>query len=283
MMDDDAITRLLLVSALNAHGVALPDGQVHQGLFSEMGAMVNHSCRPNLLVRGVGIEGVEGSRDQLQLVLLAVRDIEEGEELTISYLSELYLPFPERDERLRDIHGFGASRLATDPGLEALSSAGKAKSVAERGQAEQRVVAANGAAHDAWERAAARPCAAEDLRKQRMIAASHYAALLNENLLAETHAWRYNATWRLATLLAADGAPKKACAQALVLWESAMRSGLLVWPSDHWPEHQRLLRGARIAASGAGEEEKSERYARQLAEIEQRMAFVAASGGDDSI
>lgn len=280
MMDEDALERLLLVNTLNTHGLRLPGGGVHQGLFAEFGAMVNHSCKPNLIFHGRGIAGAEGSHDQLQLVLQAVRNIEEGEELTISYLGDLYLPFAERDERLQDVYGFPASHLPTDPSLEAFSASAIAKGpCVERELAVKRVMAANERAHTAWEHAgkmrAADPERAPAIRKFRQIAATQYAALLNENLLAETHSWRYNATWRLASLLMADDPPKKACEQALVLWQSAMRSGRLIWPSEHWTDHRNLLRGAQQAALGAGETAKSEDYARHLAEIEQQMSTAA--------
>lgn len=278
-MDDEALERLLLVNTLNTNTVRLPDGSAHEGLFAEVGAMVNHCCAPNLLFHGVGIAGEDKGHDQLQLVAQAVRNIEAGEELTISYLGDLYLPFAERDERLQDLYAFAGSRLPTDPGLEALSASALAKDKSDRDHGLQRVVAANTAAHDAWERAAElRAAGAEhagDMRKQQATAAAHYAALLNTNLLAETHAWRYNATWRLASLLMADAPPKKACIQALMLWESAMRSGLRVWPSEHWPEHRMLLRAAQQAASGASDEAKSEEYLRRLGEIEEQMRYSA--------
>lgn len=263
------------------------------GFFSEIGAMVNHSCCPNLAASAVGIPGSDGGHDELQLILQAVRDIAEGEELTVDYLGDLYLPFPERDERLREMYGFGAERRPTDPGLESMAPSAAAKSAEERAAIQQRVIDSNAAACDAWDRAqqlrsassedvAAFDAASKDidtkglLKRAEMLAASHYAAVLNANFLAETHAWRFNATWRLATLLARDG-PPKACAQALQLWESALRCGLLVWPSAYWPEHRRLLRGAIHAARGAGEGAKEEEFARKLAVIDSATATDRSS------
>lgn len=275
-LDDDALDRLLMVMTLNAIGVVLPGGQLHQGLFAEVGAMVNHSSRPNLVFHGAGVSGKEGY-DELQLVLQAVRDVEPGEELTISYLPELYLPHPERDERLQELYGFPADRLPSDAGLEAQVPNAAAG-------ATQRVVAANDAAHGAWERVAVlrglltkvddeekQEKLRKQLQQQQMTAAQHYAAILNEKLLAETHAWRYNATWRLAALLTNPGAPKS-CAKALPLWEAAMRSGLHVWPSEHWPEHRRLLAGARRAAEGAGDGVRAAEIGRQLEALDGAMA-----------
>mmetsp|Transcript_63323 Transcript_63323/g.205561 ORF Transcript_63323/g.205561 Transcript_63323/m.205561 type:complete len:152 (+) Transcript_63323:851-1306(+) len=111
-----------------------------------------------------------------------------------------------------------------------------------------------------------RKLATRGTRKHRVIAAARYADVLNANLLAETHSWRYNATWRLASLLTQDDEPKS-CAQALILWESAVRSGRRVWPSDLWPEHRRLLKGAQRAAKGAGEEVKAAEFAEKLLQI----------------
>ncbi|CAK0863829.1 unnamed protein product [Prorocentrum cordatum] len=257
-VDDEAALRLLLAVSLNSHTLALPGGQVHLGLFTEVGCMVNHSCRPNMVCRGVAKSGGEGGYDELRLVLQAVRDVEPGEELTVSYLTELYLQLPERDERLLRQHGFKAERLPTDVGLEALVAANNSK------ENIQRVLAANERADDAWERARelaaadadAEPEAGRERERQSLLAAQHYASLLNVNLLAETHAWRYNACQRLAQLLTRPNAPKS-CAQAIPLWESAMRSGSLVWPSDLWPDHRRLLRGLQRAAAGAGDVERA--------------------------
>lgn len=282
-LDDDTLGRLLLAISINSHGITLSGGQSHQGLFPEVGAMVNHSCRPNLIHFGVGIEGEDGASDQLQLVLQAVRDIEPGEELTISYLDDLYLPFAERDERLRDLYGCPADGLQTDAGLQAVSALGASMPPAERAEVTQRVVAANSAAHEAWDAAAelraasgeqASPQVRAELGRLEQTAASHYAALLNANLLAETHAWRFNATCRLASLLTRGNAPKS-CAQALLLLESALRAGHLVWPSENWPEHRRLLRGACRAAQGAGDEARASKYEEEVCRIRERMSVAA--------
>merc|ERR1719198_2395672 len=93
---------------------------MYRGLFSEMGAMVNHSSRPNLLFKGSTVASHHESFEELVLVLQAVRDIQPGEELTITYLGDLYLPFPERDQRLQELYGFGSDRLSSDSGLEAV-------------------------------------------------------------------------------------------------------------------------------------------------------------------
>lgn len=279
ILDDEALQRLVLAVSLNAHGVNLRGGGegVHHGLFVEVGAMINHSCRPNAIIQGVGIQGSDGEHDALQLVLQTVSDVKAGEELCISYLNELYLPFPERDERLRDMHAFGAEQLSSDRGLEAMSASAAALSSAERAQLLQRVIKCNELAFATWEKAMTHRAGYADAdqqalcRKMKSASAQNYAALLNTNLLAETHAWRYNASWRLAALLSEDG-PPKACAQSLQLWECAIRSGLLVWPSVNWPEHRRLLRGALQAALGAGDKDKEESLSRQLKEIEDCMS-----------
>lgn len=275
-LDDEAIDRLILAVCINALDVLLPDGQIHQGMFPELGAMLNHSCRPNLLIHGIGIAAEDSGHDQLQLVAQAVRDVDAGEELTVTYLGELYLPYPEREDSLRDRYGFAAERLTTDIGLESMLN----KEPAQKAADTKRVVAANSAASEAWETSEAiskmkidKPEAIAEMRRQQMIAASNYAALLNTNLLSETHSWRYNASCRLASVLTRDGS-EKSSKQALMLWESTIRSGLKVWPSAHWPEHRKLLRGAKQAAIGANDQERAAKYSDELERIEKAMTLA---------
>ena len=87
------------------------------------------------------------------------------------------------------------------------------------------------------------------LRRYTLSAVRHYTAVVRAGLLAETHAWRHNASVRLATLLTALGTAKE-CAQALSLWEQALTTGRLVWPAGGcWPERIPILRGAIKAAT----------------------------------
>lgn len=259
-ISDEDGERLLLTILLNSHGVA-HGGKRFQGLFSVMGAMANHSSSPNLIFQGAGGE-------DLFLVFRAARDIEPGEELTISYLEELYLPYPERADRLQELHCFAAERLPTDASLEAMSGSLPEE---QRQQATQRVVAANSAADEAWEKMAALTGVGEadekELQRLRGLCISAYAAVLNANLLAETHSWRFNATWRLALLLTQDSTPE-ACKKSLPLWDSALRCGLRVWPSELWPEHQPLLRGAARAAAAAQDETRIAAYKEQQERID---------------
>lgn len=259
-LSDEDGERLLLTIMLNSLGIA-QGGCRFQALFSEIGAMANHSCRPNMLFRGAG-----GSGDDLALVFRAARDIELGEELTISYLEELYLPFPEREDRLQQLHCISPDSLPTDGSLVAMSSS---LSPEQRQQATQRVMAANSAASDAWEQLSQLLGGdnEKELKRLRALCISAYVVVLNANLLAETHSWRYNATWRLAMLLTQDGTPE-ACRKALPLWDSALRCGLRVWPSEMWPEHRPLLRGAKRAAELAKDAERMATYQAQLERIE---------------
>lgn len=268
-ISDEDGERLLLTILLNSLGIAL-QGRRYQGLFSEVGAMANHSSRPNLVFQGAG-DGCE----ELLLVLRAARDVEPGEELTISYLEELYLPFGERDERLQELHGFPAERLPTDASLEAMSSN---LSPDKREQAIQRVVAANSAAHDAWEKMATLSPYDDNKELQRLrgLCVSAYAAVLNANVLTETHTWRFNATWRLAHLLTQDDTPQ-ACQKSLQLWDSALRCGLRIWPSELWPEHRHLLRGAIRAAKTAKDETRTAAYQEQMARIEALLEKTPAA------
>jgi len=261
-VSDEDGERLLLAVLLNSQGLAA-GGRRFQALFPEVGAMANHSCRPNLIFQGAGERGGQ----DLTLVFRAARDVEAGEELTISYLEELYLPHPEREERLQELHGIAPEKLNTDASLEALSGA---LTPEQRQQATQRVVAANSAASEAWDKMAALLGSEEgeqELKRLRGVCISAYVVVLNANLLAETHSWRYNATWRLALLLTQDGTPE-ACKKALPLWDAALRCGLRVWPSELWPEHRPLLRGARRAAELAKDETRVAAYQAQQERID---------------
>jgi len=95
--------RFLHVLAVN--GVSLPDAR--RGLFATS-SRANHSCRPNaaFCVRESG-----------ELALLAISEIDEGEEITVSYLSEADLLVP-RSRRQRMLRNWGfecdCSRCSAD-------------------------------------------------------------------------------------------------------------------------------------------------------------------------
>ena len=98
-----AARRLLHVVARNA--LAL-DGQ--QALCVR-GAMINHSCTPNATHRGFR----RASDGALCLCIRAVAPIAAGEEVTISYVSDLAAPHAERAAELRH-HGFPPERRACE-------------------------------------------------------------------------------------------------------------------------------------------------------------------------
>ena len=98
---------------LNAHALQRPgSATMLQGVFP-FAAMTNHSCRPNSthMACAAAPEGAPSESTHsdlgddphpLWMRLRAVRDIPEGEEITISYLNELMLPL---EERVRFLNG----------------------------------------------------------------------------------------------------------------------------------------------------------------------------------
>ncbi len=97
---DEDIDRILLVVMLNSFALQhRADASMLQGIFP-LAAMANHSCWPNsthMACAAPSDAPVSGDDDDgLWMRLRAVRDIAEGEEITISYLDDLMLPLEER-------------------------------------------------------------------------------------------------------------------------------------------------------------------------------------------
>lgn len=72
-----------------------------EGMFSVANCM-NHSCSPNVMS--------SSSFDDHRVCFVAIREIEEGEELTIAYVDE-NLPFNERQKKLRELYHFTCTCL----------------------------------------------------------------------------------------------------------------------------------------------------------------------------
>jgi SET domain-containing protein len=79
----------------NAHALQEPgiSGRLCQGIFP-FAAMTNHSCSPN--ATHAWWPANDGGGGGIHLAVRAVRDIDAGEEVTISYLDDLMAPFEER-------------------------------------------------------------------------------------------------------------------------------------------------------------------------------------------
>lgn len=106
--EKDCMMRLLLTMRFNAF---------HSGVYFAL-AMLNHSCRPNCTKFGQ-----DASRAQYPdcSELVAIRDIEAGEELCISYLQPVEQAHCVRSEILRHQHFFNACTPSPfPPGCEAL-------------------------------------------------------------------------------------------------------------------------------------------------------------------
>lgn len=97
----------------------LSDATVGSGIYSPM-FLLNHECAPTCCY----VNGIQG-RDLRQLTVRAMRPIEPGQQLSITYLSELHLPRLERRSQLLRKYFFscGCSRCCeplTPAALDAL-------------------------------------------------------------------------------------------------------------------------------------------------------------------
>ncbi|KAK3329982.1 hypothetical protein B0H66DRAFT_542503 [Apodospora peruviana] len=108
----------------NAFRLFLGDNEGHVASYPEV-SRFNHDCRPNLHYR----------LKNLTHTTVAVRDIEKGEELTISYIEGM-IPYAERQERLES-WGFkcACDACKADSALEIAASDGHLKEI-ERIEAE---------------------------------------------------------------------------------------------------------------------------------------------------
>jgi hypothetical protein len=267
------IERLVLAVMLNAHSVVNPrGGPKAQALFPRMGAMLNHDDCPNAVVvpcRSPPIEASDGGGSQAGpwLEVRSIRPIEAAEEVTITYLDSLYSSFPERTEVLQQKYLFDATARPTDASLELLVPGRETDNAAI-----DRVVRANTTACAAYDRAVAGALFGEAGSAPK-IAAQQYAAVLREGVLATTHAWHYNATTKLATLLTQTKSPVL-CERALALWEDAIAASNPVWPSPLWPERRDLERGAAAAARIAGNTVAADHHTAELSHIEKTLGFA---------
>merc|ERR1711957_175293 len=110
------------------------------------------------------------------------------------------------------------------------------------------------------------------IKGQINIAADCYNAVLESNLLAETHAWHYNAAHRLASLLVDIGDPEP-CEKALKLWEGVLRSGDRLFPSETWPERRPILSSALLAAAKVENTTLHAEYTKQMEHLERVLGL----------
>mmetsp|Transcript_35585 Transcript_35585/g.100721 ORF Transcript_35585/g.100721 Transcript_35585/m.100721 type:complete len:184 (-) Transcript_35585:6-557(-) len=140
------------------------------------------------------------------------------------------------------------------------------------------LVAQNEAADKAWRSARElqegsaggsldREQADAEVRRLRMTAAMHYAALLKAGscCLHPNHAWMHNARVRLAMVMTASRAARS-CANALPLWRAALEAARDCYP-PHWPSLLPLLSGACIAAQVAGDKEAFEAWSSEKLQV----------------
>jgi hypothetical protein len=94
------LERYLRIFRVNNFGVVDSLLRIIAGGVYPLGALLNHSCQPNCVLRYNLLEN-----DVPIMEIAACRDISQNEELTHSYV-ELVAPTPTRQSRLKDIHGF---------------------------------------------------------------------------------------------------------------------------------------------------------------------------------
>ena len=186
----DERTRLLHVVARNA--LCLEN---HQALCPRA-SMVNHSCMPNATH-----QHFRRTRDgALCVCLRAVRPIQAGDEITISYIEDLACPPAERAQGLAH-HRIICEARSCDPALEAWSIPPGEEYQARRSEAELTLHAHNVAADKTWAAAHATPPPDEAQRRQLLMeAAQRYAKILQlaGGTLGEGHALLLQARGRIA-------------------------------------------------------------------------------------
>ena len=264
VLSTEEVERLLLVVILNAHSVRTRSGP-RQGLFP-LAAMGNHACWPNLM-----FEGEIRDDSEPNIVFRTIVDTEIGSELCISYIGPSFTSFAERSEQLQLGYGFMAEGLSTDPLLELTNTEALSPEVAEAQL--QQVFAANSGADVSWEKLGSAGCTGGTRDLNRRTAIKEYRAVIQVSLLGTCHAWRYNATLRLAMLLNEIGTAE-GFEEALPLWQALLEAGELVWPSPLWPEQVALLRGAKTAASGLGISKCVEEYDAKLRFLDSKLELT---------
>ena len=240
-VSDAELKRLLLVVARNA--MALEGCQA----LCPRASMINHSCSPNATHQGFR----RASDKTLCVCIRAVRNIQEGEQITISYVDDLATSVRERTASLAH-HGFEAEHRPCDAALEGWIL--PAAETVRRAEVERTVHAHNVAADEAWSAAHASGAGDEQMKQQLMRAASLYAKLLqlSSGALDDRHAILLQARSRLAEVMMMSGADRSR-ANALPLWRAVL-AALRPCVPEHWPQLLPPLRSAAAAAAAAGDE-----------------------------
>ena len=254
----DRVELRRVIHVIRSNAFAL-DGA--QALFVRS-SMLNHSCMPNATHQPFR----RRSDGALCLCIRCVAPIRAGDEVVISYADDLAAPPTERLLCLRH-HGFGPERRACDAALEQwLVDADTDR----RRQAEPLISGHNVAADKAWLAAQAAQAEAADsaeARTQLMTAAAHYAKLLqlSDGVLGSGHAVLLQARLRLAHVMTLSKAARS-CANALPLWRAALEVTRRCVPPI-WPQLLTPLRGARDAATHAGDAAAAKEFGDELERV----------------
>ena len=108
-LGSDTLTKVVLIKATNAHEFN-QENRIGVVLF-KLGSKLRHSCQPNILYTSL--------RDQGKGSFVALRDITDGEELLIQYISGPYT-IPMRQELLRTQYLFTCDCIACSTGIDRL-------------------------------------------------------------------------------------------------------------------------------------------------------------------
>ena len=108
-IDDDTLTKVVLIKATNAHEFNQED-KVGVVLY-KLGSKIRHSCEPNVIYTSL--------RDECKGSFVATKDISLGEEVLIQYISGPYT-VPMRQEALRTMYLFNCDCVACTSGLDRL-------------------------------------------------------------------------------------------------------------------------------------------------------------------
>ena len=246
-------------NALGAGHDASQDQRAVQGLYA-IAAQLNHSCTPNAVfyLDPNAPCGTEAALCHAPLVVRAVRDLEEGTEVTLAY-TELLQPRAGRQRWLKDHYGFDC-RCARCV-LEGEESGGdpltqRASAGVDKAQAAAAEAAFEALPYDA---------STETLLQWLEVTAA--------GVLHHDHVCCHEARLMLAQHLAQRGE----AAQAARLYEDVLRVAKVVYP-PHWPTlptlHWRLYACYKAVASAEREGALTGEAAAAAAELH-RAAFEA--------
>ena len=238
-------------------------------------AMINHSCTPNAV--HLGYKRVGDGR--LCCCIRAVREIKKGDEITISYISDLASSVEDRSNALYH-HGFKATERPCDALLVEWKVPIQEEDADEQSKKREAIGACNMAADAAWTVAHAAGKGATEAvvrRKGLMEAASHYAKLLQlaNGVLGERHGLLLVARGRLAKVMQLSGA-ERSRANAMPLWKAVLAVMRPCVPT-RWPQLLEPLRGLADAAEAAGDDE-TELEARE--EVDALLRIIRPDCGD---